>query len=236
MNKVLTWLKNVTQSLEYLKKQNDELIWADIYNSTIANSSWFDQSVSPGRWAVGYPLLYVLYRILDEQNVNSILELGLGQSSKMTCCYTHTKNNVSHIIVDHNNDWTDFFSHNIDEIFDKSKLVLCDLDYNDVYEHYSYNGFKDSIPILEYDLIIVDGPYGSEHDSRNDILGIIPSRLASDFVIILDDCEREGEKETFEKLLHILVENGIDCSVGVYSGIKEVRVITSKSRSYLCTL
>ena len=44
------------ESEKILKTQN-EILWAQIFNSTIQSSAWFkDQSISPGRWAAGYPL------------------------------------------------------------------------------------------------------------------------------------------------------------------------------------
>ena len=58
--------------------------WAAIFNNTIHDSTWLkDRSFSPGRWAVGYQFLYVMYRILNEIKPERILELGLGQSTRM---------------------------------------------------------------------------------------------------------------------------------------------------------
>lgn len=66
----------------------EEIRWGQIYNSTIAGSEWLkDQSVSPGRWAVGYNYLYILYRILNDVKPTNILELGLGQSTKLMAQY-----------------------------------------------------------------------------------------------------------------------------------------------------
>ena len=70
-----------------LKKQEgiqNELLKAEVFNSTIADSEWLRyKSFSPGRWAVDYALLYTLYRTLTAMKPTKIIEFGLGQSSKM---------------------------------------------------------------------------------------------------------------------------------------------------------
>ena len=65
-----------------------EILWANIYHDTIASSDWLhDRTISPGglyRWGVGYNFLYAVYRILDEMRSRHILELGLGQSTRLS--------------------------------------------------------------------------------------------------------------------------------------------------------
>ena len=91
----------------------DELYWAQIYNSTIQNSNWLeDKSVSPGRWAVGYNYLYVLYRILDDIRPSHILELGLGQSTKIIgqyAAFCGLPEQIEHVVVEHDDEWKQFF-------------------------------------------------------------------------------------------------------------------------------
>ncbi len=61
-----------------------EILWAEIFRSVTDKSTWLkNRSFAPGRWALGYPALYILYRILNEMKPKSILELGLGQSTRM---------------------------------------------------------------------------------------------------------------------------------------------------------
>lgn len=87
--------------------------WAAIFNNTIYNSSWLkDRSFSPGRWAVGYQFLYVMYRILNEVKPKSILELGLGQSTRMIAQYVRASSDVNHYVVEHDPGWIEFFSNN----------------------------------------------------------------------------------------------------------------------------
>ena len=78
-----------------------EAVWAQIFNNTISESLWLkDKTFSPGRWAVGYPYLYVMYRVLNETRPKRILELGLGQSTRMIAQYAAAFQDVEHIVVE----------------------------------------------------------------------------------------------------------------------------------------
>ena len=87
-----------------------EAVWAQIFNNTISESLWLkDKTFSPGRWAVGYPYLYVMYRVLNETRPKRILELGLGQSTRMIAQYAAAFQDVEHIVVEHDPEWVEFF-------------------------------------------------------------------------------------------------------------------------------
>ena len=53
-----------------------------------------DKSFSPGRWAVGYPYLYVLYRALDEVQTAADPRTGPGQSTRMIAQYAAAHEDV----------------------------------------------------------------------------------------------------------------------------------------------
>ena len=58
------------ESERKIRKNTDEILWARIWNDTKIGIPWIEglQSVSPGRWAVGYNYLYIMTRILNEMN------------------------------------------------------------------------------------------------------------------------------------------------------------------------
>ena len=88
----------------------NEIMWACIFNNAIDTETWLkNKSFYPGRWAIGYPVLYVLYRILNEVKPKSILELGLGQSTKMITQYAAAYEDVKHYVVEHDDEWIHFF-------------------------------------------------------------------------------------------------------------------------------
>ena len=81
------------------QKNSDEILWAEIFHDASSNSTWLhDKAFSAGRWAVGYQYLYSVYRILDEVKPKNILELGLGQSTRLLGQYASENVDVSHTV------------------------------------------------------------------------------------------------------------------------------------------
>ena len=119
-DEIQTKCKDISENLERTRRQSiearrhaSEAVWAQIFNNTITNSTWLkDKTFSPGRWAVGYPYLYVMYRVLDEARPKHILELGLGQSTRMIAQYAAAFDDVEHIVVEQDAQWIKFFSQN----------------------------------------------------------------------------------------------------------------------------
>lgn len=239
-------LAQIINNQRAIKRQNDEVIWANIFHDTIKGSKWLpaDFPFSPGRAAMGYPALYVLYRILDELKPSSILELGLGQSTKMISMYNKLATECHHYIVEHDKDWMDFFGEHF-SLPDTTKMVHLDiidtpleLDDGQKCNLTKYVGFPEAVGDKKYDFICVDGPYGfrSPVFSRIDVLGILPQCLSDSFVIMMDDTERNGERNTVNLIVQTLRENGISCGAYTYSGNKDTTIIYSADYSFLSGL
>ena len=219
-----------------IAKLYSEPYWANIYHDTIINSTWLkDKSVSPGRWAVSYIVLYVLYRVLNEVKPASILECGLGQSSKLMVQYAQN-NNADLIICENNPDWASFFEKNFPGADRYIKLL--DVEMVEVvppYKSRTYVGFKDAIKGKKFNMIMIDGPLGSERYSRPQILDVVDN-LADSFVIMLDDMNRIGEQETWGLLKEKLVARGIKFVEKIYSSDKDLGVICSPDLEFLTSL
>lgn len=217
-----------------------EVLWAEVFGSTIASSTWFrGESLSPGRWAVGYPYLYVLYRILDEIRPARILELGLGQSTRMISRYA-ASNDVEHHVVEHDERWLDWFLRASD-LPANTQVVRLDwayVTYNEVADVRIYDGFADTFSGKRFDFISIDAPLGGdmEHYARVDVLGLLPGCLAESFVIMIDDLERPGESRTFAEMKEALARASVEYACGVYSGVKDVGVLCSPDLAFLCSL
>jgi len=83
-------------------------VWGEIFNNSISGCDWLeDRSFSPGRWALGYQALYVLFRALSNVKPMRILGLGFGQSARMITQYATTDSNTEHYVVEHNQEWID---------------------------------------------------------------------------------------------------------------------------------
>ena len=232
------FIKRTDRQLNIASGVARENEWAHIFNNTIFGSTWLkDPSFSPGRWAVGYQFLYVMYRVLNEVRPESILELGLGQSTKMISQYVAKHKKVKHWVVEHDQNWIDFFSRNY-PIPDRTSIVKLPWDFKPFKEAESVRCYKDFANVFKnrkFDFISVDGPLGGDMKmyARIDVLSIIPKALNSDFVIMIDDTERSGEINMIEELEKKLQEAGIQYAKGSYQGEKKLTVICSMSLSFV---
>ena len=223
------------------KRVSDEILWAEVLGSTMAGSEWLhDQSLSPGRWAVGYPYLYVLYRVLNEMRPQGILDLGAGQSTRMIAQYVRSHHAAKHVVVEHDEEWLSFFGRSI-ELSDRTEVLRLPIDvmsFMDDDEVTHYQGFSQSLEGRKFDLISIDGPFGGQAKkySRIDTIGILPDCLEKSFVILIDDFDRRPEQNTVQLVKKRLDEELISYSVGVYSGQKKVCVIASEDQKFLCTM
>lgn len=247
-------IKNYINAIKHWGKNTDELVWAQVFHDAIRGSKWLEPetlSLCPGRMAVGYNYLYPMFRILDEFRPKKILELGLGQSSKMISRYAGSEiagKDCSYTIVEHDKSWADFFQH-------RYPLPTCATVKNATLETRSFNygkrncmayqynekEFSEILGKNRYDLISIDAPFGSDVlspyvYSRVDIISHIPSCLEKSFCIIIDDYERLGEKNTADLIMKQLNDSQIEYCHAVYSGIKGSIVIVSKDLKFLCSL
>lgn len=227
----------------------DELMWGQVYTSTITDSDWLlNKSVSPGRWAVGYNYLYVLYRALDEVRSKHILELGLGQSTKVIGQYasymkTIAPQDTSHLVIEQDPSWVEFFLANQQAHVKSSELLILAAEEQcaDGCMYETYRGFTDTIKARQtsFNLISVDAPIrGQGRYGRRDILSILPDCLSDDFVILFDDYGFEMVEHTVVEVEQLLAKCGIHFVGASYSGTghKRIYVIASEKWKFLTTL
>ena len=218
-----------------------EAVWAQIFNNTISESLWLkDKTFSPGRWAVGYPYLYVMYRVLNETRPKRILELGLGQSTRMIAQYAAAFQDVEHIVVEHDPEWVEFFRNGF-PLPKNTKVVMLKREmapYKDAEAVRVFKGFKETFQGQKFDFISVDAPYGADMKqySRIDVLNLIPDGLSEKFVIMVDDTERNGETHTISEIESYLAEAQILYSRGRYSGRKDCMIVCAKQVGFLSSL
>lgn len=218
-----------------------EAVWAAVFNQCIHGSSWLkDSSFSPGRWAIGYQYLYVLYRILDEVRPSSILELGLGQSTKMIAQYANAFPEVKHQVVEHDPEWISFFKRNY-KIPGNTEIVRLPWDfvpYKEAEAVRVYKNFGVQFERQKFDFISIDGPLGGDMKqyARIDVLQLIPNSLSDDFIIMIDDCNRSGEQATVREIEEKLKSSSIPYHLGKYSGDKDTVVIASEKNKFVCSM
>lgn len=247
-------VKSLHNEIDFLKKQihlmdlqekkihraTNEAVWAEVFHDAIINSEWLkNQTFYPGRWAAGYPYLYALYRCLNEMHPISILELGLGQTTRVIAQYA-SQNKCSHIVTEHDKEWIEFFEKDflLSENTEIMQLNIKKRIYDGGNEVTVYDNFENAMKGKKFDLISIDAPFGGAtlEYSRIDILSILPECLMESFVILLDDYDRKGEKHMIEQLKSILEVNNIAYATGLYWGNKDSLMITSENMKFLCTM
>ena len=220
--KRLNFLKETFRSENNINiNLNKELLYATVFNDTIRESEWlFHKDFSLINGAANYSLVYSLYRILDDSRPKRILELGLGQTTKITSQYANHFDDVELTVMEGNKDWIDVFGEKLN-ITDNINIIHMDLE---TFEHGGENNlrFKDVLDVVgdeKFDLVVIDGPDGRITEngetrmlkySRSNIWQLIPDNLADDFIILMDDYERVGEKNTMHHVGELLNENEID--------------------------
>ena len=233
--------------LHYLKDLQGtckDIEWANIWHDTMRNIPWLKDmpSISPGRWAVGYNYLYIMTRILNDTNPKSVLEFGLGASTTLiaqyfNCVEANNAGGYCHLVIEHNEDWITYYtqSHSLSSLTTISKQNLIEK----TYKGSQYNAYEDiakDVKGRKFSVISVDAPYGSKKYSRRDIIEFLPDILEESFVIVVDDANRRGEKNTIKDISEILQKHNIPCNTSVYMGGTDCCVITSQDNAFLCSL
>ena len=237
----------INHNQKYSMHDHGELKYAFIFNDTIRESEWLNhKSFSLVNSAANYSLAYSLYRILDEARPQNILELGLGQTSKITSQYAnHFGDDVKLTIIESDEVWIENFSKNLN-ITDNIKMQALELELfdKDGEEHFR---FKDLINLVEndkFDLVIIDAPLGFVPDpetgegvyskyARSDVWQLIPDNLAEDFIIIMDDHNRDGETNTMEHVKELIEQNDIEFYDYLSQGLKEQYAVFTEKYKYI---
>lgn len=228
----------ISSDIRDVLRKEDELIKAFIYNNSIIDSAWLKyKGTSPGGWAVDYSMLYTMYRVLDDMKPKTILEFGLGQSSRLIHQYAAFYPDVEAITCEHDPLWIDFFMHNKGEAID-FRIQRVELE-EIIYKSERTCSIKDVDSIFanrKFDFVIVDAPPGSPHFSRPQIIKIAQDYLKDEFCIIIDDYNRSGEKETVQELVELFARMKVPVLKKVYKGSKEHCLICSAHLRFLTSL
>ncbi|MBR6356335.1 MAG: hypothetical protein IKR92_05725 [Alphaproteobacteria bacterium] len=216
----------------------NELWFANLLHDTIIQSPWLkDKTFSLFGGAANYSFIYSLYRILDKVNPTNILEMGLGQTTRLTSQYIAYKNPAAHLTVcEHNLEWIDIYTPELPDA-DNIDIKHFDLEYfmQDGKQNDKYSGLSEYVKQQKYDLIIIDGPIGyGKNLPRTNIFDLINNNnLADDFILIFDDAERAGEQATIAYTETLLHNKGVNFASFARYGSKKQYFITSQSRSFI---
>jgi len=227
------------QQADYTEKEwLKELDWANVYHDSIRGRAYIENlSLNIGRWAGNYAFFYVLNRIMHDYKPKRIIEFGLGESTKfVSTCIIGLNYNCKHVVLEQNENWKTYFETNF-KLQKNTTLLHSPIERKEVNGHHMilYKNLQNDID-FEADLYIVDGPHGSERFSRYDICFLAQKfNKESEFIIMMDDCQRQGEQDTFLALENIFKEKEITYFKASYSGVKTVNLIVSSKYQYSTT-
>lgn len=223
-------INNINNRLISIENRVSETVWANIYHDSIRGYVELEKlPLNIGRWAGSYSFFYLLNRVLKDFKPKNILELGLGESTKFISTYIENYlPDTKHIISEHDEEWISNFNEKF-QLSKNSSIVQIDLDKK-IIEDFEVTSYKDFDATFQenYDLILIDAPFGSPRYSRYDIVEYIKNKDFSDnFIIILDDTNRTGEKDTLNVLINLLKMKRDDIFHETYQGAKASTIITN---------
>ncbi|MDC7279114.1 hypothetical protein NXH64_06285 [Butyrivibrio fibrisolvens] len=233
-------IKNTLQDLsKYTAYKNEasEILNGMIFLSAAQNCSWIEKKdFRANHAAVGYYYLYVLLKALDSNRFDSILDIGMGQTTKLISQYVRNTSK-KHICVENDVNWIDFSNKELN-LSNQTKIIRLETGYDEDCKTRIYLGFEEELKGEKFNIISIDGPpgYDMEDDSRVDILRLLPNCLKESFIIMIDDTNRQGESNTFLKICNILTRNKIEYCTGKYTGKKSFSICTSIDNKYYCSL
>lgn len=232
---------NIKINVNQNKNTSEETLWSNSFFGSIENEKWvINKAFSYGKSSIGYTALYVIFKVLNEFKPTNILEFGLGEQTNLISQYVSYNNDIEHNIIEHDLDWVDFFTKS-NPIGTKSHLVKLETEmvtYKKSDKVQIFTDFAGMFTDSKFDFIVIDSPASSDikQYSRIDILNLLPSCLKPNFVILIDDYHRIGEQNTVKDIEIILSNNNIGYQKGVYSGKKDLILITSNNLKFLTML
>lgn len=200
-------------SVEIQKQASIEALDGIKFLTATRGAEWIrSRSFYPGGWAADYKLLTTIYRLLSDFRPKAVLEFGMGETTKMLSAYaTELEPEAAVFTVEHDPEWQAFFSSDPSNLrsINVVNVEMLKKDIKGEPVNY-YPDLLDKLPAeRRYDLLIVDGPIGSPSYSRYNLCELIEAGVLEDeFVILLDDAHRPGERQTIGEVERILSESG----------------------------
>lgn len=237
-NKTTERLHKLAEKADTIIAQQQELLMAHKFHDTIADYDWLKyKGFSLTCMAIDYSLAYTISRVLNTMRPQKILECGLGQSSRIIHQYANYYN-YSAITCEHDKDWVKFF---LEEISNHYNINIQLFQLKEIYYNgektLTYKGFNERFKNEKFDFIFVDGPWGSDHYSRSQIISIAENNLDKNkFCIILHDANRPGEQESIQEVFAILDKQQIKYDYSYHQAKDDYILVFSHALKFFKTL
>ena len=213
-----------------------EILWGMNFDRLAKNTNWLKETDIKANWsAVGHYYLYILIMALSSNGFSDILDIGMGQTTKLISQFVNTRTDVRHLVIEGNARWIDFCKS---QSWMSPNTEILQLNTQIRGGVRIYDGFEKVLKECKFDLLSIDGPegYDMKEESRIDILDILPGCLKPSWIILIDDVERMGEQNTLKQTCRILEESNISYQCAVYKGLNSFAVLTSQDNAFYCTI
>lgn len=176
-----------------------ELLFQGIVQRDLARLGVVDDFYPIGG-AASYALLYLVIRLLRENDVATIVELGSGESTRLVDRVKMP--GTRHVCYEDDAGW-----------YARTAKRLASCDYrlrplapvrSDGIECRWYGDVEPE----PFDVLLVDGPLGTPELSRFGCWNLIDANPGRDYAIIVDDSTRPGEQQTIARILTGLARKG----------------------------
>jgi hypothetical protein len=169
--------------------------------------------------AASYSLMYLLTRVLSELPVQRVLEMGSGQTTQLIDLLRPAEGN--HVAYEQDAFWARTVAARAPRCTVLHR-PLAAADHAGVI----YNGYA-GLEAFDFDLLLVDGPNGTDHVSRYDCIPLVAANSSTEFIVIIDDAGRPGEQETVAALVELLKSKSVDFKLNYLAGRTTQAVITT---------
>lgn len=234
----IDYFNGINNRLSVLEGSQEEILYSEYFHDITKDSDWYNyKNISPSGWAINYKGMWIIYNILTKTHPHNILEFGLGQSSKLIHQYADHFSETTAITYEHDTNWASFFLKDVEGKYHVN-IHYAEIEKT-IYKGFETLSYKDNCKELKnskFDFILVDGPFGSDHYSRSQILHIVPYCLNKSFCILIDDAERKGEQETINELSRIFNDNHINYCYASFCSTKSIALFCSTNFQFLTTV
>lgn len=234
MNSFKNFLINIHQ--KYNRRLNSgylEQVYQLNYFDLARRTEWLERTPvsSPSGGTASFSLLYILLSILRDEEVNRIMELGVGQSTALSTQYAeHFEKDLS--LIDDDEYWlrkVSKKSSNVLPVYAKLAKITVENKLIDWYDC--------TPPNTNIELLIIDGPMACMSRIKYNRIGVmnwIPKILGEEFIIIVDDTNRAGERLLVKRILEKLDSQGIAVNKrDIVGGNSQTIIATQKYKKYL---
>ncbi len=202
-------LQKIREATNINSKKNDDIYALSILSSLLVNKPYLPINGGALR---PFCMAYLLNEILIGKR-ESIIEFGSGISTVLIGRLIKENNlNIEFFSVEHNEDWAKSLSTILEKegLLDSVNIIYVPLSQQKtelgICYSYDFNIIKNEIKNKTFDLVVIDGPPANTSKtkySRYPVLNTIQNFLNDDFCVLLDDCDRSGEKEIIKKHLGV---------------------------------